>query len=428
VGAVTTATVSGLISGAKYYFAVKAYDVNGLESPYSAEVSYTAGTGGTTGVPTIALSSPSTGSSYTAPAAIDMSANVSANGHTITKVQFYNGSTLLAEDTSAPYSNVFNVSAAGTYSLTAKAVYDSGSVVTSTPVSVSVNTAPVAQAPTIAITSPASGSTFAAPATVSVAASVIPNGHTITKVQFFNGSSLLAEDTASPYSYTASNVGVGTYNVTATAVYDAGSIVTSAPVKVTVSTSTVTNAPAPTLPAPWVSRAIGSVTAGSASASNGIYTVSGAGNVSGSADNFQFVYQPMSGDGEIRAQIRSVQSTAGTGGIAGVMMRETLTTGSSFVCMGTAPGGTGYAEYRASTGAAMMAATSGASAPPNAWVRLVRTGSTFYGYRSADGVNWQLVNSGPVSMGSTIYFGLAVASGSSSTLNTSSFGSVTAVP
>src|SRR5262245_38938068 len=37
----TNATVTGLNTGITYYFAVTAYDVAGLESPFSSEVSYT---------------------------------------------------------------------------------------------------------------------------------------------------------------------------------------------------------------------------------------------------------------------------------------------------------------------------------------------------------------------------------------------------
>ena len=73
--------------------------------------------------------------------------------------------------------------------------------------------------------------------------------------------------------------------------------------------------------------------AGSASVSNGIYTVNGCGNISGTADNFRFLYQSLSGDGEITAQINSVQNT-GTSGRIGVMIRESLTSGSSYAFMG----------------------------------------------------------------------------------------------
>ena len=66
------------------------YDTNGLESDYSAEVSYTVPLP-TNNSPAIALTSPANGSAYVAPATISLAASVTANGHTITQVQFYNG-------------------------------------------------------------------------------------------------------------------------------------------------------------------------------------------------------------------------------------------------------------------------------------------------------------------------------------------------
>src|SRR5437867_4474089 len=53
VGNATNATVSGLIEGTTYYFAVTAYDSNGLESDYSNEMSYTVPVNPGNQVPTI---------------------------------------------------------------------------------------------------------------------------------------------------------------------------------------------------------------------------------------------------------------------------------------------------------------------------------------------------------------------------------------
>ena len=61
-------------------------------------------------------------------------------------------------------------------------------------------------------------------------------------------------------------------------------------------------------------------------------------------------------------------------------------------------------------------------------MRLVRTSSTFDGYQSTDGTNWLQVNSRSITMATNIYVGLAVASGSSSTLSTATFTNVTVVP
>src|SRR5215831_2173352 len=41
VGATTNATLANLTPGMTYFFAVTAYDTNGLESPFSGEISYT---------------------------------------------------------------------------------------------------------------------------------------------------------------------------------------------------------------------------------------------------------------------------------------------------------------------------------------------------------------------------------------------------
>ncbi len=43
VGSATTATIFGLTSAVRYYFAVTAYDASGLESPFSDEIVYVSG-------------------------------------------------------------------------------------------------------------------------------------------------------------------------------------------------------------------------------------------------------------------------------------------------------------------------------------------------------------------------------------------------
>jgi hypothetical protein len=183
------------------------------------------------------------------------------------------------------------------------------------------------------------------------------------------------------------------------------------------------------LPAPWQTANIGSVgVAGSASMSNGVFTVNGAGNLSGLADNFRFVYQPLSGNGEITARLDSVEST-GTGALIGVMIRESLTSGSEYVCVGVLPNGTFRWQGRiATSGSTWAANTSTVGTPPNVWTRLVRTGNVFYDYLSTNGTAWTEVHSCTNAMATQLYIGLAVASGNSTTLNTARFSDVTVVP
>lgn len=164
VGNATTNTVSGLISGVTYFFAVTAYDTNGLESDYSAEVGYTVPLP-TNSPPVIVLTSPANGTVYTEPATISLSASVTANGHSITQVQFNNGATLLGAVASAPYVFAWNNVSAGIYSLSAQVVYDPGSTVASAPVTVTVSSG-----------RPGSGLTFAADSGTFTAPFVASNG------------------------------------------------------------------------------------------------------------------------------------------------------------------------------------------------------------------------------------------------------------
>ena len=84
------------------------------------------------------------------------------------------------------------------------------------------------------LTAPANGAGFAAPATINLTASVATNGHSITGVQFYNGSTLLGQSTTAPYSFAWTNLPAGTYTVYALVTYDAGGIQSSAPAIVTV--------------------------------------------------------------------------------------------------------------------------------------------------------------------------------------------------
>jgi hypothetical protein len=121
---------------------------------------------------------------------------------------------------------------AGSYTLTAIATDNSGATTTSAVRSITV-TAPN-QAPTVSLSSPANGATFTAPATITVSASASDSDGTITRVDFYSGTTLIGSDTASPFSINWSNVGAGAYTLTAIATDNAGATTTSAAVTVTV--------------------------------------------------------------------------------------------------------------------------------------------------------------------------------------------------
>jgi hypothetical protein len=176
------------------------------------------------------------------------------------------------------------------------------------------------------------------------------------------------------------------------------------------------------LPSPWLATDIGSpAVAGSATFASGTFTVTGAGaDVWGTADQFQFAYRTLTGDGEILAQVASLQNNTSTWAKAGVMMRETLTAGArnAFVAVTLANGLT--FQRRVATDGTSVATAGGAGAAPY-WVRLVRSGATFSAYRSTTGSTWTLIGSETIGMGATVYVGLAVTSHNVGTAATATF-------
>lgn len=105
---------------------------------YTGDCSGGGNTGGGT-APTVSISSPSAGASFTAPATVSITATASDADGTIASVAFYNGSTLLGTVTASPYTYSWTSVAAGTYSLTAKATDNSGNATTSAAVSITVS-------------------------------------------------------------------------------------------------------------------------------------------------------------------------------------------------------------------------------------------------------------------------------------------------
>lgn len=95
--------------------------------------------------------------------------------------------------------------------------------------------------PTVSITAPASGTSLPAPATLTIAATAADANGTITKVEFYQGTTKLGEDTTAPYTYDWANVAAGSYSLTAKATDNDGNTTTSAPVTLEVKAPACTN-------------------------------------------------------------------------------------------------------------------------------------------------------------------------------------------
>lgn len=183
--------------------------------------------------PVVNITSPANNATYTAPATVNIQAAASDSDGVVTRVAFYQGNTLLGVDSVAPYAWTWNNVAAGSYSLTAKATDNKGATTTSAVVNISVTSAGN-KPPVVNITSPANNATFTAPATVNIQAAASDSDGVITRVAFYQGSTLLGTDSVAPYTWTWSNVAAGTYSLTARATDNGGATTISAAVNITV--------------------------------------------------------------------------------------------------------------------------------------------------------------------------------------------------
>jgi regulation of enolase protein 1 (concanavalin A-like superfamily) len=178
--------------------------------------------------PTVSLTSP-TGGTYTAPATIPLVATASDPDDGIAQVEFYANGGLLGIARRAPYGYAWFGVGAGTYSLTAVARDTRGAVAKSAARSITVKTSSTTNTPpTVSLTGPTAGSTYTAPASVTLAANAADANGSIARVDFFAGTMLVGSDTTSPYSVTWANAPAGSFLLTAVARDNGGATTRSA--------------------------------------------------------------------------------------------------------------------------------------------------------------------------------------------------------
>ncbi len=209
-------------------------EVNGQQFTTAAEINVGICNSGIE--PTVSITSPTNNATFNAPANISIAATASDADGTVSKVEFFQGTTKLGEDLTSPYSFNWNSVAAGNYSLTAKATDNDGLITTSTAIAITVTTTNVL--PTVSITSPANNATFNAPANITINATANDSDGTVSKVEFFQGSTKLGEDLSAPYSFSWNSVAAGSYTLTAVATDNDGGVTTSGPIAISVMTTT----------------------------------------------------------------------------------------------------------------------------------------------------------------------------------------------
>ena len=182
-----------------------------------------------TSAPTISISAPNNGATVALGTSTTVTANAAANGGaTVSRVDFFSGSTAIGTALTSPFSIAWTPTTSGINALTARVTDSNATVVTSAIVNVNVT------APTITLTSPASGATVTVgvPVALGVTASAISPA-TITKVDFYAGNVLVDTETAAPYLGSWTPSAAGTVALTARVTDSNGAVVTSASVTVT---------------------------------------------------------------------------------------------------------------------------------------------------------------------------------------------------
>jgi glucose/arabinose dehydrogenase/regulation of enolase protein 1 (concanavalin A-like superfamily) len=173
-------------------------------------------------------------------------------------------------------------------------------------------------------------------------------------------------------------------------------------------------------PAPWDSKDIGTRTiAGLTSFDGSVYTVRGGGNdIWDTTDEFRYVYQPLVGDGQIVARLSS-QTNTYEWAKAGVMIKAAATAGAAYAALAVTPGHGVHFQ-------ANFAEDDGefASTPPQAWLKLTRTGDTMSGFTSADGVAWTQIGTTSLTLPADATIGLYVSSHDNTQLSTATFDQV----
>jgi hypothetical protein len=175
--------------------------------------------------PTVALSSSDT--NVTLMGAQTLTA-VASDNVAVTKVEFYQGSTLLGTDSSAPFTQTVTYGAAnnGNYAYTAKAFDNANNSTVSNTLNVIVNV-PDTTLPTVSLSSSANPVVSTTGIVLTAAAS---DDVGVSKVEFYRDNTLLATDSSAPYelplSFTAAQS--GSYNYSAKAFDPTGNTASSA--------------------------------------------------------------------------------------------------------------------------------------------------------------------------------------------------------
>jgi hypothetical protein len=194
------------------------------------------------GPPSVSVTSPANGATYPAGSSIPFSATAS-DPDGIQRIDLYVDRVWYATAYAGSHSISLPNAAAGVYTLTATAWDNTGASSTSAGTTLIVGSSspppssspPSNQSPLVSLTAPANGATFTAPASIALSATASDVDGAITQVDFFANGTILRTDTSSPYGFSWTNVGAGSYSLTAVARDNGGAATVSSTLDITVS-------------------------------------------------------------------------------------------------------------------------------------------------------------------------------------------------
>ncbi|SIM55347.1 ThuA domain-containing protein [Micromonospora cremea] len=254
------------------------------------------------------------------------------------------------------------------------------------------------------------------PGAIQVTADASDAENTITKVEFFVGTTSIGTDTTAPYSLTWNATTEQRYRLTAVATNDRGASATSRIVEVEVGD----------LYGDWQTFSNTNATYDRPDTDTWVINSGGA-NMWQGTDQYGSVYLPAAAGNQWTATVKiERQTNSNPSAKAGLIVRNDVTqpgTSPGYAAM-TLRAGLGFEWLRDTDGNGQLDASTGASTTSYpAWVRIVRDGNQYYGYWSKDGVTFTRVGD-PVTLpgaASPQDIGLAVTAHSTSATSEAEF-------
>jgi len=152
---------------------------------------------------------------------------------------------------------------------------------------------------------------------------------------------------------------------------------------------------------------------------SGTWTINAGGaDITGTSDQFRFISQPVTGDGNLGARVAS-QANTSTNAKAGVMLRATSDPGSPYYAVLVSPGAGIKVQERSTQGGTTTKLANPAGTVP-AYLEVSRTGSTFTASTSTNGTTWSPIagSAATLNLGGSPLGGLAATSHRAGVLGT----------